>query len=60
MIRRINFRYLESVEQYEGVDVVLPRESVKQVQSKMACTLYGYFLGERLAYPVVDYYVKLN
>ncbi|XP_021996969.1 uncharacterized protein LOC110894100 [Helianthus annuus] len=26
----------------------------------MANTLYGYFLGDRVAYPVVDYFVKNN
>ncbi|KAK1441003.1 hypothetical protein QVD17_06839 [Tagetes erecta] len=37
----MNFRFLESLDNQEGVDVVLPRESVKVVQEKLAFTLYG-------------------
>jgi len=42
----INFRFVESLDTQQGVDVVLPRESVKIVQDKLAFTLYGYFLGD--------------
>ncbi|XP_022014947.1 uncharacterized protein LOC110914468 [Helianthus annuus] len=42
----------------EGVDVVIPVESVKQVNDRFANTLYGYFLGKRLAFPVVEYFAK--
>ncbi|XP_022015018.1 uncharacterized protein LOC110914536 [Helianthus annuus] len=55
---KVNFRSLASPVTYEGCDVVLPRDSVRAVQEKLANTLYGYFLGDRVAYPVVDYFVK--
>ncbi|XP_021979685.1 uncharacterized protein LOC110875793 [Helianthus annuus] len=57
---KLNFRALASDSIHEGCDVVLPRESVRVVQNKMANTLYGYFLGDRVAYPVVDYFVRNN
>lgn len=58
--KQVNFRFLETSEKQKGVDVVLSRESVKSVQSRLAFTLYGYFLGDRLAYPVVDQFVAAN
>ncbi|XP_022042210.1 uncharacterized protein LOC110944873 [Helianthus annuus] len=57
---KINFRRMESSDTVEGVDVVIPVSSVKEVHDRFENTLYGYFLGKRLAYPVVDYYVKNN
>ncbi|MFS7912516.1 putative transcription factor interactor and regulator CCHC(Zn) family [Helianthus anomalus] len=55
---KVNFRSLVSPVTHEGCDVVLSRESVRAVQEKLANTLYGYFLGDRVAYPVVEYFVK--
>ena len=60
MNSKVNFRSLQSVESDEDVDVVIPIEAVKKVQERFSNVLYGYFLGERLAYPVVDYFVKNN
>ncbi|XP_035837262.1 uncharacterized protein LOC118485117 [Helianthus annuus] len=57
---KVNFRTLASSDVHEGCDVVLPRDSIRAVQDKLAYTLYGYFLGDRVAYPVVDYYVRNN
>ncbi|KAJ0955350.1 hypothetical protein HanPSC8_Chr01g0001871 [Helianthus annuus] len=57
---RVNFRKMESDEVLEGAEVVIPLASVKQVTERFSNTLYGYFLGKRLAFPVVDYFVKQN
>ena len=57
---KVNFRVLESNEAVDGADVVIPLSSVKQVSDRYANTLYGYFLGKRLAFPVVDFYAKNN
>ncbi|KAI3802202.1 hypothetical protein L1987_30332 [Smallanthus sonchifolius] len=57
---KVNFRHMESSDKVDGVDVVIPLSSVKEVNDRFANTLYGYFLGKRLAYPVVDYFVKNN
>ncbi|XP_022003028.1 uncharacterized protein LOC110900448 [Helianthus annuus] len=59
-IQKVNFRSLSSSAVHEGCDVVLPKESVRTVQEKMSNTIYGYFLGDRVAFPVVDYFVKVN
>ncbi|KAJ0466997.1 hypothetical protein HanIR_Chr14g0678351 [Helianthus annuus] len=59
-VPKVNFRKLSSDASLEGVDVVLPIDSVRQVNNRLANTLYGYFLGDRIAYPVVDYFVRTN
>ncbi|XP_022040462.1 uncharacterized protein LOC110943010 [Helianthus annuus] len=51
---------MESSETVEGADVVIPLTSVQQVNDRYANTLYGYFLGKRLAFPVVDFFAKNN
>ncbi|XP_021979823.1 uncharacterized protein LOC110875939 [Helianthus annuus] len=56
--REVNFRLLESTETVEEADVVIPKEVVRQVQKKFGNVLYGYFLGDRLPFPIVEYYVK--
>ncbi|XP_022024369.1 uncharacterized protein LOC110924683 [Helianthus annuus] len=42
----------------EDADVVIPREVVQKAQDKLENVLYGYFLGSRLPFPVVEYYAK--
>ncbi|KAK1406256.1 hypothetical protein QVD17_41547 [Tagetes erecta] len=39
--RTINFRLIDNLVKRDGVDVVLPKESVRKVQDKLANTLYG-------------------
>ncbi|GJZ49981.1 hypothetical protein Tco_0604171 [Tanacetum coccineum] len=41
-----------------GVDVVVPVESIRAVSERFANTSYGFFLGKRMAYPVVANYVR--
>ncbi|KAK1407890.1 hypothetical protein QVD17_39517 [Tagetes erecta] len=60
LIKQVNFRFFYTLEKQQGVDVVLPRESVKMVQDKLAFTLYGYFIGDREAFPVMKYFVQNN
>lgn len=56
--KAMNFRFLEPKDVLDDVVVVLPPESVQLVQNRFTNTLYGYFLGNRLAFPVVEDYVK--
>jgi hypothetical protein len=56
----VNFRSLRTESMLPGVDVVLSKDSVRVIQQKLQYTLYGYFIGERLAFPVVEYFVKTN
>ena len=43
-----------------GVNVSIPRSVVEKVSARLEHTLYGYFIGNRMAFPVVEYYVKNN
>ncbi|GKC28329.1 hypothetical protein Tco_1035623, partial [Tanacetum coccineum] len=36
----------------------IPRASILDVHSRFGFSLYGYFVGKRVAFPVVEYYVK--
>ncbi|GJT00876.1 zinc knuckle CX2CX4HX4C containing protein, partial [Tanacetum coccineum] len=49
---------LRNDERVEGAAVVIPMEVVKEVSSAFNNTLYGYFIGKRLAFPLVENYVK--
>ncbi|GJY15053.1 retrovirus-related pol polyprotein from transposon 17.6 [Tanacetum coccineum] len=42
----------------EGAAVILPIEAVEAVNARFCNTLYGYFIGSRLAFPLVENYVK--
>ncbi|XP_022032624.1 uncharacterized protein LOC110933726 [Helianthus annuus] len=59
-VQKVNFRFLENTKAAEDVDadVMIPIASVKQVQDRFNNVLFGYFLGKRLAFPVVEYFVS--
>ncbi|GJZ69644.1 ribonuclease H-like domain-containing protein [Tanacetum coccineum] len=40
------------------VDVVVPAKSIRAMGERFANTAYGFFLGKRVAYPVVSNYVR--
>nr|GEW47281.1 hypothetical protein [Tanacetum cinerariifolium] len=44
----------------EGVYVTIPRKVVEMVSTQFANTFYGYFTIKRIAFPVVEYYVRNN
>ncbi|XP_022024382.1 uncharacterized protein LOC110924695 [Helianthus annuus] len=56
--KEVNFRWMEATETCKDADVVIPREVIRKVQDKFENVLYGYFLGNRLPFPVVEYYAK--
>ncbi|XP_021985797.1 uncharacterized protein LOC110881991 [Helianthus annuus] len=56
--REVNFRFMQPAEIRDDADIVIPKEVVQQVQDKFENVLYGYFLGNRLPFPVVEYYAK--
>nr|GFB43337.1 zinc knuckle CX2CX4HX4C [Tanacetum cinerariifolium] len=43
-----------------SVNISIPRKVVQKVNSGYLNTLYGYFIGKRMAFPVVEYYAKTN
>ncbi|GJR27448.1 retrotransposon protein, putative, ty1-copia subclass [Tanacetum coccineum] len=41
-----------------GIDVVISVESIRAISERFANTSYGFFLGKRVAYPVVANYAR--
>ncbi|GJX74985.1 hypothetical protein Tco_0313580 [Tanacetum coccineum] len=41
-----------------GIDVVVPMESIRAVSERFMNTAYGFFLDKRVAYPVIANYVR--
>nr|XP_043625526.1 uncharacterized protein LOC122596948 [Erigeron canadensis] len=58
--KKANFRKLEAKEAREGVDIVIPRDYVREVNNRFQNTPVGYFLGKQLAFPVVKNFAKNN
>ncbi|GKE98296.1 hypothetical protein Tco_0021647, partial [Tanacetum coccineum] len=55
--KTLNFRTLYTP-RGNGIDVVVPVESIRTISDRFANTAYGFFLGKRLAYLVVANYVR--
>ncbi|GKE08610.1 retrotransposon protein, putative, ty1-copia subclass [Tanacetum coccineum] len=55
--KKLNFRTLFTPGG-NGIDVVVPVESIRAISERFANTAYGSFLGKRVAYPVVANYVR--
>nr|GEX06939.1 hypothetical protein [Tanacetum cinerariifolium] len=55
--KKVNFHELLSHESIDGTDLKIPKTSVEEVKGRMKNTLYGYFIGKRLAFPIVENYV---
>nr|GEV80992.1 hypothetical protein [Tanacetum cinerariifolium] len=55
-----NFKFIKVDNVFEGVALSMPRRVVENVSTRFKNTLYGYFIGIRLAFPVVEYFVKNN
>ncbi|GJU37406.1 retrotransposon protein, putative, ty1-copia subclass [Tanacetum coccineum] len=41
-----------------GIDVVVPVDSIRAISERFANTAYGFFFGKKVAYPVVAKYVR--
>ncbi|GJR65711.1 zinc knuckle CX2CX4HX4C containing protein [Tanacetum coccineum] len=56
---KVNFRALESsVPEDAEFYVGIPIASVEEINNRLKNTLYGYFFGKRLAFPVVELYIR--
>nr|GEU85579.1 hypothetical protein [Tanacetum cinerariifolium] len=55
---RVNFRSLIIDEHVENSDCVLPMEHVIVAQNKFANSLVGFFVGKKVAFQLVQNYVK--
>ncbi|GJW64181.1 retrotransposon protein, putative, ty1-copia subclass [Tanacetum coccineum] len=56
--KNVNFHTLFTRGGGNGIDVVVPVESIRAIIERFANTAYGFFLGKRVAYPVVANYVR--
>ncbi|GJY93983.1 RNA-directed DNA polymerase, eukaryota, reverse transcriptase zinc-binding domain protein [Tanacetum coccineum] len=54
---KINFRTLFNEERVEDTDFVLPVENVERAYNKFANSLVGFFVGKKVAFPLVKNYV---
>ncbi|GJR20091.1 zinc knuckle CX2CX4HX4C containing protein [Tanacetum coccineum] len=54
----VKIKEMRSEETVNGADVALPIEAVEAVNARFTNTLYGYFIGNRLAFPLVENYVN--
>ncbi|GJV20959.1 copia protein [Tanacetum coccineum] len=41
-----------------GIDVVVPVDSIRAISARFANSAYGFFLGKKVAYPVVANYIR--
>ncbi|GJT11831.1 zinc knuckle CX2CX4HX4C containing protein [Tanacetum coccineum] len=55
-----NFRPLLVDPVFDGVNISIPCKVVEKVSTCFEHTLYGYFIGKRMAFPVVEYYARNN
>ncbi|GKE41661.1 hypothetical protein Tco_1468945, partial [Tanacetum coccineum] len=55
-----NFHPLVTDPVFDGVNISIPCKVVEKVSTCFEHTLYSYFIGKRMAFPVVDYYVRNN
>nr|GEV45787.1 hypothetical protein [Tanacetum cinerariifolium] len=55
--KAVNIRTLLTTEG-SGIDVVVPVESIRAISERFVNTANGFFLGKRMAYPVVANYVR--
>ncbi|GJY26532.1 hypothetical protein Tco_0401258 [Tanacetum coccineum] len=54
----VKIKELRNETSVHGAAVTLPMEAVESVNARFVNTLYGYFIGDRLAFPLVENYVK--
>ncbi|GJX84967.1 zinc knuckle CX2CX4HX4C containing protein [Tanacetum coccineum] len=55
-----NFHTLVADPVFDGVNIYIPRKVVEKVSTRFEHTLYGYFIGKRMAFLVVEYYARNN
>ncbi|GJY70078.1 hypothetical protein Tco_0473060 [Tanacetum coccineum] len=55
-----NFHTLVADPVFDGVNISIPRKVFEKVSTCFDHTLYGYFIGKRMAFLVVEYYARNN
>ncbi|GJR32996.1 reverse transcriptase domain-containing protein [Tanacetum coccineum] len=58
-ISKVNFRVLDMGKPNNAkAEVQIPKPSILEPHARFGFSLYGYFVGKRVAFPIVEYYVK--
>ncbi|GJT23167.1 hypothetical protein Tco_0893104 [Tanacetum coccineum] len=57
---KVTIRSLHNNEVVQGTNLAIPLYSVYEIRNRFANTVYGYFIGKRLAFPIVENYVKMG
>lgn len=57
-IKKVSLSVLKNDNKVLGCNVEIPLAAVQEVCDLFANTICGYFIGKRLAFPIVDMYVK--
>ncbi|GJZ45028.1 zinc knuckle CX2CX4HX4C containing protein [Tanacetum coccineum] len=57
---KANFRHLVSDNVFDEVQILIPMNVVQTVSIRLENTLYGYFIGKRTAFPIVEYFMRNN
>ncbi|GKD88975.1 hypothetical protein Tco_1364482 [Tanacetum coccineum] len=55
-----NFYSMVADKVFDGVNISIPHKVIEKVSVRFENTLYGYFIGKRMAFPVVEYYDRNN
>ncbi|GJZ46106.1 zinc knuckle CX2CX4HX4C containing protein, partial [Tanacetum coccineum] len=55
---KANFRFMKLNEIIEDANFLIPRSSIEEVNNRCAYTLYGYFIGKRVVFPVVQHFAR--
>ncbi|GJX25504.1 zinc finger, CCHC-type containing protein [Tanacetum coccineum] len=55
--KKVNFYELQPQESVEDADLKIPKALIEEVSGRVGNTLYGYFIGKRLAFPIVENYI---
>ncbi|GJY88017.1 hypothetical protein Tco_0502645 [Tanacetum coccineum] len=56
--KAVRLKVMNNSECVQGAIVAIPLAAVEEVSARFENTLYGYFIGHRLAFPLVENYVK--
>ncbi|GJY62451.1 zinc knuckle CX2CX4HX4C containing protein [Tanacetum coccineum] len=56
--KAVRLSMIKNDESVTGANVAIPLPAMEEVSKRFENTLYGYFIGKRLAFPVVENYVK--
>ncbi|GKB55079.1 putative reverse transcriptase domain-containing protein, partial [Tanacetum coccineum] len=56
--KAVKLTEMKNDEVVHGANVAIPLAAVKEISNRFQNTLYGYFIGKRLAFPLVENYVK--